>query len=192
MRQAVRLGLVLLLLAGPALAETDWFPPQFEEGATRQLANRLVEIGVAGDSSEEERMLASRQIVLNLVERVDQWGLEGVLQHAPELTGVEFPPTAQEPLSAVARFGACSLPLDPARYETDDQKFTVAVAEVSVAIVSAFLRDRLLASGVTDEEMAAYLSSDEMNQLSYAIQTDEDLRDSVWEECGPVFVALLQ
>lgn len=192
MRKAARLGVSLLLLAAPVAAATDWFPPQFEEGATRQLAARLVEIGVAGESGEEERMRGSRQVVLKIVDRVDEWGLEGVLERVPELSEIEFPPTAEPPLAAVARLGACSLPLDPARYDTDDRKFTVAAAEVSVAIVSAFLRHRLLAAGTTDEQMAAYLASDEMNQLSYDVQTDEELSAYVWEECGPVFAALLE
>lgn len=192
MRQVIRLGVSLLLLAGPLRAATDWFPAQFEEGATRQLADRLVEIGVAGDASEEERMQASRQVVLKIVDRVDEWGPEGVLERVPQLAEIEFPPTAEEPLAAVARYGACSLPLDPARYQTADQKFTVAAAEVSVAIVSAFLRDRFLASGGSDEQMTAYLASDEMNQLSYDVQTDEELSVYVWKECGPVFAALLE
>lgn len=183
---------LLLLLAGPAVGGTDWFPPQFEEGATRQLADRLVEVGAAEGKTEAERLGWSREFVGHVVARIDAWGADGVLERTPDLPEVGLPPTDEPILAAIAAYGACSLPLHPELVETREEKVFVAMGEISVAIVSAFLRHRYLAAGGSDEEMAAYLASEAMNQLSYDIQVEEAKRDYVVAQCGPMFEAIFE
>lgn len=192
MRSVPRVLIPLLLLASATLAATDWFPQQFEEGATRQLADRLVEVGVAEGKTEGERLEWSQGFVGHVVERVDGWGLEGVLERAPTLAEVDFPPTDDRILAAIAAYGACSLPLHPELVETREEKVFVAMGEISVVIVSAFLRHESLAAGRSDEEMAAYLASEAMNQLSYDIQVEEEPRNYVMAQCGPMFEAILE
>lgn len=191
-RPLLPLLLPLLLLAGPALAATDWFPPEFEQGATRQLAERLVDVGVAEGRSEAERLDWSREFVGHVVGRIDGWGADGVLARTPDLPEVGLPPTEEPILAAIAAYGACSLPLHPELVDTREEKVFVAMGEISVVIVSAFLRHRYLAAGGSDEEMAAYLASEAMNQLSYDIQVEEAKRDYVVARCGPMFEAIFE
>lgn len=191
MRLARRMLMPFLLLALPAAAQTAWFPPEFEQGATRQLSDRLVEVGVAEGKTEEERLEWSGRFVDHVVARVDAWGLRGVLARALDLAEVDFPPTEDEILSAIVSYGACSLPLHPELVETREEKVFVAMGEIAVVIVSAFLRHQSLAAGRSDEEMAAYLASEAMNQLSYDVQVEEGLRNYVVAQCGPMFEAIL-
>lgn len=192
MRSVARVSIPFLLAASAALAATDWFPPQFEEGATRQLAARLVEVGVAEGKTEEERIEWSRGFVDHVVDRLETWGFEGVLERAPDLAEIEFPPTEDPILAAIASYGACSLPLHPELVEAREEKVFVAMGEIAVVIVSAFLRHQALADGASDAEMAVYLASEEMNQVSYDIQVEEELRNYVLAQCGPMFEAILE
>ena len=52
------------------------------------------------------------------------------------------------------------------------------------------LADRELEAGELDQQLAIELNSERMNQLSYDIQVNEEQRNYVAAECGPMFTAL--
>jgi hypothetical protein len=186
----VLIGLGLAGLTHPAIAATDWFPAHFEEGAARQFLGRLAEIGVEVPGSDEERLAKGIERIQDLVARVDGWNVDGVVERAPALAEVDLPRFEDRIVDALAVYGICALPLHPELVETTDELIYVAAGEIGVAIIGAFLRDRFLAGGGTDQDLAALLNTDAMNQLSYDIQVSEDQRNYVAAECGPMFSAL--
>lgn len=190
MRRTSSLALLLLLSGTPVSAQVEWLPPQYEEGAARALVERLEEIGVEMSLGEEERLEGARAMIRDLGVRIDGWGLEGTLDLAPELAGVDIPPIENRIVAAIAAYGVCALPLHPELVETNDEKLAVALGEISVVVVSAFLRQRFLDAGGTDQQLAEQLNTETMNQLSYDIQVSEEQRNYVAAECGPTFTAL--
>jgi hypothetical protein len=179
--------LATLLLVTPALAQVPWLPPELESSAAAALVARLGEAGIAPPGSDEERMQGALKVLRDLTATIDRWGLEGVVQRAPEFPQIDHPEFADPIVATVAGYGFCSLPLHPELVTTRDEKLTVVLGEYAVMMVSAFLRHRFLADGGTDEDLRALLATDEMNQLSYDIQVDEAKRNYVLAQCGPWF-----
>lgn len=190
MRRYVPLAVLMLLGVLPVGAQTDWFPPRFEVGAASQLVARVAEIGVEGTGTDEERVTRARGMIRDLATRIDDWGLDGVLELAPELAEIDLPEIEDRTVVAIARYGICSLPLHPELVTTDNERMFIALGEMSVAVVSTFLRHRFIEAGGTDEQLAALLETERMNQLSYDIQEDAERRNYVAAECGPMFTAL--
>jgi hypothetical protein len=118
--------------------------------------------------------------------------VEGVLSRVPELSRLDFPETSDPIVAGVATYGACAVTLHPELASSPEELSYVAFGEISVAILSAYLHHAFVARGGSSEELAAYLQSQEMEALGYEIQVNEELREYVSGECGPVFVALIE
>lgn len=117
---------------------------------------------------------------------------------APALAQVDWlPPEAEQGAARamIARFAEAGVEIPGSDEERlqgafREEKMMVVLGEYSVALVSAFLGDRFLARGGTDQDLERLLASDTMNQLSLAIQKDEAKRGQVMAGCGPMFEAM--
>ena len=178
----------LWLAATPVLAQVPWLPPDVEQATAEAMLERFAEAGVEIPGSPFEKRQGAIRAVRDLSGRIDGWGLDGVIDRAPALARIVRPDFGgDEIVGAIASFGFCSLPLHPELVTTEEEKTTVVLGEYSVMLLSAFLRDRYLARGGTDEELRDLLATSQMDQLSYRIQSDEILRQYVVDECGPLF-----
>ena len=178
---------LLLLVGTPLAAQVDWLPPEIEDAAARGMVRRLDEAGVDVPGTPDEKLRGATQAIRGLTGRIDSWGLDGIFARAPELARIERPDFGDPLVKAIADYGFCTLPLHPELVSSQDEKLTVVLGEYGVVLVSSFLRDRFLAAGGTDADLEQLLNTDAMNQLSYDIQVDADLRQYVATECGPMF-----
>ena len=180
----------ILLLSSPTFAQTDWISVDRQEALARQLIERFKQVGIELPSAADDQLARGRTLIQKLVSRVDAWGLEGLVGNAPELAKIALPEFDDRIISALAIYGACSIPLRADLVNTASEKSVVVLGEMSVAIISAFLTHQYLASGGTEEELAEALSSTEMDRLFYEIQSIDDTRNYIATECGPAFEAL--
>jgi hypothetical protein len=171
----------------PGIAQVDWLPPNVEDAAAKAMVARFAEAGVEITGSDEEKLQGAIQGIRDLTSKIDGWGLDGLFERAPELPRIERPDFGNRIVATIASYGFCTLPLHPELVTTQDEKLTVVLGEFSVMLVSAFLRDRFLAGGGTDQQLKELLATEEMTQLSYDIQAKKELRDYVLAGCGPWF-----
>lgn len=190
MRLPILLAISLLLVSSSIRAQSEWFPPDLSERAAHQMLTRLTQAGVELPNSDEDQLQRSRALIAKLVTRIDAWGLEGVTLNTPHLEKIEMPEFGNPIIASMAIFGACSMPLEPNLVNTAEEKSVVVLGEMSIVVLSAFLKDRFLAGGGTEQELADALSSDAMNRLFYEIQATEDTRNYIATECAPAFEAL--
>lgn len=190
MRSSLLVAVSTFLIVSPVLAQTDWFPPEAAEDAASQMIERFTNAGIELPNSEEDKLERARATIGKLVTRVDAWGLKGVVENAPTLAKIELPKFNSRIISAIAIYGMCSMPLDPDLVDTAEEKSVVVLGEITVTIISAYLRHQYLARGGTEEALAESLSSESMNRLFYEIQSVEDTRNYIATECSPTFEAL--
>lgn len=125
-------------------------------------------------------------------QRLDGWGVEGVIERAPSLPALDFPPIDESIVAAIASWGGCALPLSEELTTSAEERWTVVLYRTSIALVSGYLRYGYLAEGGTDAELKAYLASDAMNALSAPVGRDPALRADINARCGPSLMALLE
>lgn len=180
----------ILLQSSTSFAQTDWISQDRQEALARQLIERFKQVGIELPNAADDQLERGRTLIQKLVTRVDAWGLEGLIDNAPELAKIEMPEFDDRVITALAVYGACSIPLRPDLVNTASEKSVVVLGQMSVAIISAFLTHQHLASGGTEKELAETLSNSEMDRLFYEIQSIEDTRNYIAMECGPTFEAL--
>ena len=187
----VALWIALLLFPVAVLAEWEWLPPVGEEALAQQLVAGFAKANIAVDATEEERFAAARKGVGQIAGRLETMGVDGLLSSVPSFEGLAVPRTGSEIVDAIAAFGTCSLPLHFELAADDGERFYVAIGEVAVVVVSAFLRHAYLAKGGTDEDLARLLNTEEFAQFSLKVQQEEDLRTLVNSACaGPLGMLL--
>ena len=190
MRPSLLVALAAWLVVSPVLARTDWFPPKAAEEAAAQMIERFTQAGIELPNSDEDKLERARATIGKLVARVDAWGLKGIVENAPALAKIDLPEFDNRIISTIAVYGVCSMPLEADLVDTAEEKSVVVLGEMSVAIISAYLRYQYLARGGTETDLADALRSEEMNRLFYEIQSTEDTRNYIAMECGPTFQAL--
>jgi hypothetical protein len=190
MRPLLMLATSILLVSASLPAQSEWFPPDRTEKAAHQMLQRLTQAGVELPNSEEDQLERARTLIGKLVTLIDTWGLEGVIRNTPSLEKIDLPDLGNPIIASMAVFGACSMPLEPNLVNTAEEKSVVVLGEMSVVVLSAFLKYQYLAAGGTEEELAETLGSAEMNRLFYEIQATEDTRNYIAVQCDPTFQAL--
>ena len=187
--RCLRLSVALLFATSyPALGtEWDWLPTAAEEGLARQLVEGFAKANVAANASEDERLQAARKGIGLIAQRLETMGVDGVLDAAPSFEGLDLPRTGSRVVDAIAAFGTCSLPLHFELAADDGERLYVAIGEVAVVVISAFLRHGYLSQGGSDEDLARLLNTEEFAAFSLKVQQDPDLRAKVNSACaGPL------
>lgn len=183
---------VLLFITSMAHGERVWLPAAAEDGLTQQLVAGFAKANVAVEASDEERVDAARKGIGRIAERLETMGVDGVLSAVPTFEGLEIPPTGSKIVDAIASFGTCSLPLHFELAADDGERLYVALGEVTVILVSAFLRHEYLRQGGSDEDLARLLNTEEFAAFSLQVQQEEDLRASVNSACAGPLGMLMQ
>lgn len=179
--------LVSALVAFPAAAD-DWLPSNVRDGLAAHLVDELRVL----EPDEAKRPVGARKMVDRFASVLEGWGNEATLEKAPVFERIELPPTDDATLRAIASYALCTLPLHKELAADEREELYVAMGEVIVVVVSAYLRDVYLEAGGTDQGLKDYLDSEAMNDLSYRVQASDDLRAYVNEVCGPTLTAFLQ
>ena len=131
----------------------SWFPAAAVDGATAQLAEGLA--AVQRDATEKQIADAGKRGVRDLILRIDAWGLEGLTERAPSFPELDVPSVGDPIVDLVARYGVCSLGVYEELAASPREKFYVKLVEVSVGVLSSFLRSEALAAGATDDSLRA-------------------------------------
>lgn len=177
----------LLLTASSADGQREWLPEPAVEALAEQLVEGFGRANVAPEATEEERMRAARNGIGQIAQRLETMGVEGVLGVAPVFEGLEVPRTGAPIVDAIAAFGTCSLPLHFELAADDGERLYVAVGEVAVVVISAYLRTAFLRQGGSDEDLARLLDTEEFSEFSTKVQQEEELRARVNSACaGPL------
>ena len=167
--------------------EWAWLPAPAEEGLANQLVEGFAKANIAINASDEERLEAARKGIGLIAQRLEAMGLDGVLSAAPNFEQMELPGTGSKVVDAIAAFGTCSLPLHFELAADDGERLYVAIGEVAVIVISAFLRHEYLSQGNTDEDLARLLDTEEFAAFSLKVQQEEGLRSQVNSACaGPL------
>jgi hypothetical protein len=200
MRAAKCVGLLILVLslAPSTSAQTEWLPKEVAEAMAQQLGASIRAVDVEGKVAPGDELTGARKGIADMVARIDALGVDGVMQMAPEFSGIELPPSGQPHFDAIARYGVCSFSLD-AVYSDDSiredalgQRVSAAVMSMSIPVISAFLRHHYLAAGATDEEAKDYLAGEALNAISAQIQTSPELLQSTMNQCALPLSQLLE
>jgi hypothetical protein len=192
MRKALASLLVVLLSASPLLAVSTWLSEEVKNGLAVKLGESLKLIGVGADLGAAERLEGARTGIEQMMARLEAVGADAVVAGAPGFESIELPVTDERFERSIAAYGVCSLPLHQELAADDRERFYVAFGEIAVIVISAFLRDAYLAEGGTDEALKLYLTSEQMEELSYEVQADEGLRTHVNERCAEPLGVLMQ
>ena len=183
-----------IFLSAVVAAQQSWLPPEAEDGAARQLATRVAEIGVG--RTDETRLTAARQLVGRVRERLELWGEEAV-DHAPRLAELDVPESGRPPLDAMARYQICNMALmiqlqDPDFADDEDAKISSVTGLTAFTLALMYLRHPFLETGGNDGEIEAFLTSESMGSVLEAIQTEPEARTHVEAECTPPLEALVE
>jgi hypothetical protein len=176
--------------------ELAWLPPQVAEGAALQLAERMRLLGEA--EPDEARLLeAARRVVGSMVEVLHAWGVDGVLERAPDPPGLEIAAAGDALLDAMARYQICNLLLalqleDPAYREDMNARITSVFGLSAVTLAVVRLREPFHAGGGDDAAIEAHLAGPALEPLFAAIQQEPQTRARAEEGCEPVVFALLE
>lgn len=178
-----------------AVAQAGWLPPEVEDGAARQLASRISEIG-AGES-DETRLAGAQQLVGVLRERLESWGEKGVISRAPSFPELGIPESGRRRLDAMARYQVCNMVLmlqlrNPASAEDQNAKVTSVTGLTAFTLAVLYLRLPFLQSGGDDAQIEAFLTSASMTTVLEKMQSDAALRRHAERQCTPPLLALLE
>lgn len=189
-------ALALTPLATPLSAQgSSWLPPPVEDGAARQLADRLLALG--DPSSDPERVLAAaREMLRRMRSVVESWGADGVVRRAPEFAGVATPGASRPELAAMGSWSICNLDLfllydQATRSGEPGDALVPALGLTAVTLVIVRLREPFVAAGGTQPEIEAHLTSPEFEALLASIQSSETARSAVRASCDPPLRELL-
>jgi hypothetical protein len=187
--------LVWICLGAVAAAQPSWLPPEVEEGAARQLAARVAEIGVG--SSDESRLAGARQLVSRVRDRLESWGEKGTLDRAPGFPELKLPDAGPPALDAMARYQTCNMILmiqlqDPELADDADAKMTSVTGLTAFTHAVVYLRRPFLAAGGDDDAIEAFLTSETMESVLGRIQNEPGVREHVEGQCTPPLMALVE
>jgi len=181
-------------LGAPPAAREVWLPPAVEDGAARQLAARMGEIGFGG-LDEAQALDGARQTVDAMATQIETMGEEGVLENAPTFPGLELPRAGQRHLDAMAGYQMCNVVLFLQHAERDQRdensRVTAVVGLTSIMLAVVSLRHPFLAEGHEQAEIEAFLTGPAMNPPFERIQQDPTVREAVEDQCTPALLALL-
>ncbi len=187
--------LALLVLPAAAVAQEGWLPPKVEEGAARQLASRVKEIGAG--TSDEARLSGARKLVGVLRGRLESWGEDGVVGRAPGFPALGVPVSGRRHLDAIARYQVCNMLLmlqlrDPAFAGDENAKMTSVTGLTAFTLAVLYLRRPFLESGGSDTQIEAFLTGKPMASVLEAIQSDAARREHAESQCTPPLLALMK
>src|SRR5690606_11404561 len=113
----------------------------------RELARGMEGLDVGRDADAAERLAAARRAVGQIVQRLERWGVDGVIEHTPSLPALDFPATDERILAAIASWGGCALPLYEELATSSAERWAVILHRTSIALVSGYLRFAFLDAG---------------------------------------------
>lgn len=193
--RAIAIGLIIALLstlpAAAASAQKSWLPPHVEEGFAQQLAERMKLLG-GGEPRDPEGLLeGSRRIIRSMRGVVESWDEAGVLERAPRFPELEVPTSGNRILDAMAAYQICNmilyLQLHHPDFEVDDNgRLTSILGLSSLTMALISLRQPLLDSGRSMEDIEPFLAGPELEVINEGIQGDADVRSHVEAQCQPV------
>lgn len=193
MRLFVSVSVWICLSAGVA-AQQSWLPPEAEDGAARQLATRVAEIGVG--RTDETRLAAAHQLVDRVRDRLESWG-EETADQAPRFAELDLPESGRQRLDAMARFQVCNMVLmiqlqDPDFAGDEDAKISSVTGLTAFTLAVMYLRHPFVEAGGNDGEIEAFLTSESMESVLEAIQTEPAARAHAEQQCTPPLKALVE
>lgn len=182
--------------APPLVAQSPtWLPAPVEDGAARQLADRLLALGEP--TSDAERVLGgAREMVRRMRDAVDGWGADGALRRAPAFADLAVPGAAQPALFAMGSWSICNLDLylrydEAIRAGDAGAALAPALGLTAVTMVILRLREPFVAAGGVQPQIEAHLTSPEFEALLASIQGSEPLRAAARDGCAPALRELL-
>lgn len=201
--QFLLLALLCGSLATIAKSQTparSWLPPQVEQAAAEQLAERMVLLGGligSGEPDLERIQAASRTLIGSMAELIEGWGVDRVVKRAPELAGLGLGVASNPYLDALARYHVCNMVLmlqldNPAYQDDTDRRIASTFGLSAVTIVSIYLRQPFIESGGNNAAIEAHLTGPSFTQVFQAVQAGGQALEQAETECQPVVVALLE
>lgn len=185
---------VVVFVSAIVAAQSSWLPPEAQDGAARQLAARVAEIGAG--RTDETRLAGAHQLVARVRERLESWGGE-TSDHAPRFAELDVPESGRPLLDAMARFQICNMVLmiqlqDPDFADDEDAKMTSVAGLTAFTLAVLYLRDPFLGADGTDGEIEAFLTSESMGSILEQIQSVPEARAHIESECTPPLKALVE
>lgn len=176
----------------------DWLPEDGQASLAQQVAARLANTHLKTEDNQEELLSMARQAVAAIMQTIDSWGVSDLAERAPILAELGLPSSDNTFLQAIARYGACNFHLD-ALYgnlaldeSAPSMRVTAAIASAAIPLATANLRHHFLAEGGTDEELRAFLTSEEMGVAANRITNSREMISYSWKECAPTLAALTE
>jgi hypothetical protein len=187
---------LLPVAAGATAAESDWFPPDAEEGMAKQLAERLGELSTGEPADAAALLERARKDVRRQRERLESWGRKGTLERAPELSKLEMPRSGDKVLDAMARYQMCNAILymqhiDRDREKDETARLTAARGLAGITLAVVYLGSPMLVADGTDERVKAFLTSDAQEAVLSRVQDQPELREHAARQCRSVVSALI-
>lgn len=200
-RIATAASVLLAALGGLGVARSeelpeDWLPNEVRQVFAQRLAEQIR--GVPGfEEGEAEVLEKARATIDGIAESIRRLGIEGLIEMAPAHPGLELPGEAPPPLVAIGRFGLCSAFLQEVYHDVNGSGYSIedrvssAVGLAVLPLVSGPLREVLLAQGLTDEQMKAYLGGEDANALFQRVWNDRELLAATRDQCNPAIRRLV-
>ena len=193
----------LLLLLVPAVStpvraagSPTWLPAAVEESAAEQLAGRfgVLRRGAAKEKENREEAVLFTRALRDVVEG---WGVDGVLERAPDFPGLTLPPLRDRYLDAMQRYTVCNLLLfrqtEHADFAEDfNARFTGTVGLSGLTFAMVRLREPFVAAGGSNEQIERAMTRAELEPVFDRLQSDEAARNAAEAACQPVVVELLE
>ena len=189
--------LAIILATQATAAQFEWFPPEARESAAVDMAAKIAEIDLGTEVDDATRLQAARGFVADILSRLDEWGVEKLVEEAPDVSDLEFPPSDNRYLDAMARYGLCTYFLETnfadvaADADGPDFRLSAAMGLMSVSMVNLTLLHAYSEDGGSEEGFQTYFNSEAMNQFSQSLAENEGFLDYTSERCSPVLLAML-
>jgi hypothetical protein len=195
MRRFVTALLLAGLGAAVGIAEVEsWLPPPVAEGVAQQLDGRLRRIG--DGAAPANALELSRQAVDALRAELEDWGVDGIVERAPDLTRLGVPRAESPLLDAMARYQVCNMALmltfeEPANGDDAELRRRASVGLTAVTMAILRLREPFHAAGGDDAAIESFLTRAEMEPVLQKLQADAEIRRQTERSCDPIVTPLI-
>jgi hypothetical protein len=184
---------MLAVTAAALSAQTTWLQPDLEVVLARQLTSRLSKIGAAPVWEEGGISRAARGSIRILARTLGSWTDAQVVGKAPSFPDITLPRANQRHIDAMARYQVCSVVL-LSQFESGrdvERRRNGALGVTAMTMAVERLRLPFMATGGTDKDLHAFLTSSPMVSALDDVRKKPELAAHVERQCSPVLQELL-